>query len=92
MEPLDAAPGYEGLRCFQSVTAAALSRPDVPDLLDDLLERVREALDADTVTVLLLDAYTRQLVATAAADCRKVRRGYRVEIGRGFAGRIARAG
>jgi anti-sigma regulatory factor (Ser/Thr protein kinase)/putative methionine-R-sulfoxide reductase with GAF domain len=59
-------------------------------LLDELLDRVQEALDVDTVAILLLDAESQQLVARAAKGIEEeVERGVRIPIGRGFAGRIA---
>jgi anti-sigma regulatory factor (Ser/Thr protein kinase) len=80
----------ERLRRIDSVTDAALSHLDVHDLLTELLERVREILDVDTAAVLLLDEVTNDLVATAASGIEEeVRRGVRVPLGEGFAGRIA---
>jgi putative methionine-R-sulfoxide reductase with GAF domain len=80
----------ERLRRFEAVTDTALSRLAVADLLDELLERVRELLDVDTAAILLLDVHARQLVATAAKGLEEeVRQGFRVSVGRGFAGRVA---
>jgi sigma-B regulation protein RsbU (phosphoserine phosphatase) len=54
------------------------------------LQRVRELLVVDTVTVLLLEASEAQLVATAAAGLEEeVFQGVRVPVGAGFAGRVA---
>ena len=78
------------LRRIESVTDAALARLDLEDLLDELLDRVRELLGVDTAAVLLLDSAGRQLVATAARGIEEeVRQGVRIPIGKGFAGRIA---
>jgi serine phosphatase RsbU (regulator of sigma subunit) len=80
----------ERLREIESIVDTRLSRLDVEDLLGELLDRVREALDADTAAVLLLDEPTGQLVATAARGIEaEVRQGVRIPLGRGFAGRIA---
>jgi putative methionine-R-sulfoxide reductase with GAF domain len=80
----------ERLRRFEAVTDAALSRLDVFDLLDELLDRVRDLLGVDTAAILLLDEHSRQLVATAAKGLEdEVRQGFRVSIGHGFAGRVA---
>jgi phosphoserine phosphatase RsbU/P len=80
----------ERLRRLESVTDATLSRLDASDMLDELLDRVRDLLDADTAAILLLDDHSRQLVATAAKGLEdEVRQGFRVSIGRGFAGRVA---
>ncbi|WP_309244473.1 PP2C family protein-serine/threonine phosphatase [Micromonospora parastrephiae] len=80
----------ERLRRIEAVTDATLSRLDVADLFDELLDRVRELLNVDTAAILLLDVHARQLVATAAKGLEEeVRRAFRVSIGQGFAGRIA---
>jgi phosphoserine phosphatase RsbU/P len=71
-------------------TDAALSRLGAHDLVDELLDRVREALAADTAVVLLLDPDSQELVATFARGLEEeVRQGARIPMGRGFAGRIA---
>ena len=68
----------------------ALSELPLEALLDELLNRVQEALGVDTVAVLLLDEEAQQLVARAAKGIEEeVERGVRIPIGRGFAGRIA---
>jgi len=78
------------LRDIQSITDAALSRLDEPELLAELLDRTREALRADTAAVLMLDFSSGQLIATAAAGLEEeVAQGVRVPVGHGFAGRIA---
>ncbi|HEX2355384.1 MAG TPA: GAF domain-containing SpoIIE family protein phosphatase [Micromonosporaceae bacterium] len=80
----------ERLRRIEAVTDAALTGLDVEDLLDELLDRTRDLLKADTAVILLLDPHSRQLVATAAKGLEEeVRQGFRMSIGRGFAGRIA---
>jgi putative methionine-R-sulfoxide reductase with GAF domain len=83
----------EKLRGIQSITDRALSSLDPEELLDVLVERVRDALQADTAAVLLLDRLSGQLIATAASGLEEeVEQGVRVQIGRGFAGRIAEQG
>jgi len=83
----------ERLRRLEQVTDATLSRLEVSDLFDELLERVRDLLGADTAAILLLDPHSRQLVATAAKGLEEeIRQGFRVGIGRGFAGRVAETG
>jgi phosphoserine phosphatase RsbU/P len=78
------------LRDIQSITDAALSGLGPQALLEVLVERVREVLQADTAAVLLLDRPSGQLVATAASGLEEeVRQGVRIPVGRGFAGRIA---
>ncbi|WP_319462559.1 GAF domain-containing SpoIIE family protein phosphatase [Micromonospora sp. RTP1Z1] len=81
----------ERLRRIEALTDATLSQLDVNDLLDELLDRVREVLRVDTAAILLLDVHAQQLVATAAKGLEEeVRQGFRISVGRGFAGRIAR--
>ncbi len=83
----------EKLRGVQSITDRALSELDPQALLEVLVERVREALQADTAAVLLLDQSSSYLIATAASGLEEeVRQGVRIHIGDGFAGRIAAQG
>jgi serine phosphatase RsbU (regulator of sigma subunit) len=83
-------PDSDQLRDIQSITDAALSALDPQALLGVLVERAREALQADTAAVLLLDRPSGQLVATAASGLEEeVQQGVRIPIGKGFAGRIA---
>jgi phosphoserine phosphatase RsbU/P len=78
------------LRDIESVTDAALSRLDERSLLDTLVVRVKNVLQADTAAVLLLDGSAGQLVATAASGIEEeVRQGVRIPLGAGFAGRVA---
>lgn len=73
-----------------AVTDARLTRLDVDDLLDNVLERLRVILDADTAAVLLARPGSDHLVAYAARGLEEeVRQGVRVPIGAGFAGTIA---
>ena len=78
------------LRRLQRVTDAALPHLELQDLLDELLGRIRENLDADTAAVLLLDEEREELVTRAAVGIEEeVEQGVRVPVGRGFAGRVA---
>ena len=80
----------EKLRDIQSITDAALSMLDPRALLDVLVGRVREAMEADTAAILLLDRRSRQLVATAASGLEEeVQQDVHIPMGKGFAGRIA---
>ena len=90
-QPPVALPGWaDKLRDIQSITDAALSALDPQALLEALVDRVKDALQADTAAVLLLDPPSGQLVATAASGLEEeVRQGVRIPLGRGFAGRIA---
>lgn len=78
------------LRDLQSITDAALSYLPLERLLDELLTRVVDILGVDTSAILLLEDDDSTLVARAAKGLEEeVRRGVRIPVGRGFAGRIA---
>ena len=75
---------------FRALTDASLTRLDLDDLLLELLERIRQVLEADTAAVLLLDERTGELEARAACGIEEeVRQGVRIPLGTGFAGRVA---
>jgi anti-sigma regulatory factor (Ser/Thr protein kinase)/putative methionine-R-sulfoxide reductase with GAF domain len=78
------------LHRIQSLTDSALAHLDVEHLLAEPLDQVREILQVDTATVLLVDSSSQQLVATAASGIEaEVHQGMRIPMGKGFAGRIA---
>jgi signal transduction histidine kinase len=78
------------LERLQLVADIALAHPELEDLLDVLLPRIREILQADTCAVLLLDEESQELVARAAVGIEEeVEQGVRIPFGRGFAGRVA---
>lgn len=80
----------ERLRGLESVTDSALSYLPLEELLDELLRRVVEILQADTAAILLLEDDGATLAARAARGLEEeVRKGVRIPVGRGFAGRIA---
>jgi GAF domain-containing protein len=80
----------ERLRWLAVVTDAGLALLSVDQLLDELLERVRELMAVDTAAVLLLDPSHQFLIATVARGIEEeVHQGVRIPLGRGFAGRIA---
>jgi signal transduction histidine kinase len=80
----------EQLRKIQTIADAALAHLTLVDLLDELLDRVREILGADTCAILLLDEATNELVARAARGIEEeVEQGVRIPVGMGFAGRVA---
>jgi GAF domain-containing protein len=69
----------------------ALSELGLESLLHELLLRVRDLLQVDTVAILLIDEERRFLEARAAVGIEEeVERGVRIPIGGGFAGRIAK--
>ena len=80
----------EALRKLQTVTDTALAHLSLDSLLNELLVRIRDALDADTCAVLLLDEASNELVARAAKGIEEeVERRVRIPVGKGFAGRVA---
>jgi anti-sigma regulatory factor (Ser/Thr protein kinase)/putative methionine-R-sulfoxide reductase with GAF domain len=80
----------EQVRHLYRLSDPALSELGLDELLDELLERIRDALRVDTAAILLLDTDTNELVARAAKGIEEeVERGVRVPLGHGFAGRIA---
>jgi signal transduction histidine kinase len=80
----------EQLRRLQSVTDAALGHLSFDSLAEEILVRIRDALEADTCAILLLDEERNELVARAAKGIEEeVEQGVRIPVGKGFAGRIA---
>ena len=80
----------EQLRRMQAVSDAALAHLELDALLDELLLRIRDALDTDTAAFLLLDEPTNELIARAARGLEEeVEAGTRIPVGKGFAGRVA---
>jgi anti-sigma regulatory factor (Ser/Thr protein kinase)/putative methionine-R-sulfoxide reductase with GAF domain len=78
------------IRALYRLSDPALSELDLEDLLDELLVRIQEVLEVDTVAILLYDPDTNELLARAAKGIEEeVEQGVRVPLGRGFAGRIA---
>jgi serine phosphatase RsbU (regulator of sigma subunit)/anti-sigma regulatory factor (Ser/Thr protein kinase) len=74
----------------QRVTESALAYLDLDDLLKELLDRVTDILGTDTAAVLLVEEGGRTLAARAAKGLEEeVERGFRLPLGRGFAGRVA---
>jgi anti-sigma regulatory factor (Ser/Thr protein kinase)/putative methionine-R-sulfoxide reductase with GAF domain len=83
------APAHQ-VEAFARLSDPALSELGLEEFLDELLLRVREALDVDTVAILLHDPANQQLVARAAKGIEEeVEQGVRIPVGQGFAGRIA---
>jgi len=75
------------MRQVQIVTEVALSHLSVDKLLAELLDRVRDAIDVDTVAILLLEP-DNSLVAWATKGL-ELDVKIRVPMGAGFAGRVA---
>jgi len=77
----------ERMRQVQIVTEVALAHLSLDKLLAELLDRVRDAMDVDTVVILLLEENS-ELVAWAAKGL-ELDVKIRVPLGAGFAGRVA---
>lgn len=78
------------LRRIEAITDSTLAHLGVEDALQELLDRIRDNLEVDTATALLLDSAKQHLVATASSGIEEeVHQGVRVRVGEGFAGRIA---
>jgi len=75
------------MRRVQTVTEVALSHLSLDKLLAELLDRVREAMDVDTVAIMLLEN-DDELVAWATKGL-ELDVKIRVPMGAGFAGRVA---
>jgi len=75
------------MRQVQIVTEVALSHLSLDKLLVELLDRVRDAMDVDTVVILLLEP-DNKLVAWATKGL-ELDAKIRVPMGAGFAGRVA---
>jgi PAS domain S-box-containing protein len=77
------------LEGVQLITEAALSHLSISDMLDDILSRIREMLQVDTVAILLVEERGTEVVAWAAKGLEEeVELGVTIPIGEGFAGRI----
>jgi len=84
------APGSALADAVARVTGPELAYFSLESLLEELLERVRDVLRADTAAILLLDKDRDVLLARAARGIEEeVRQGVQIPIGKGFAGRIA---
>ncbi|RZS39113.1 GAF domain-containing protein [Herbihabitans rhizosphaerae] len=75
---------------IESLTDTGLAHVEMDTLLRQLLDRVRELLDADSAMVLMHDNAESVLVPTAVSGLNEdVDEAVRVPVGRGFAGSIA---
>jgi GAF domain-containing protein/anti-sigma regulatory factor (Ser/Thr protein kinase) len=86
----EAGQALDQMRRLEGITDVALAHVGFATMLPELLVRVRDALEVDTVAVLLVDRDTNDLVARAATGLEEeVEAGVRIPVGQGFAGRIA---
>ena len=75
---------------LEAITETALSHLDLEDLLDELLERIRDLLDADTAVMLLVEKDRDVLVPKATKGLEaELEFPVAIPIGQGFAGRVA---
>jgi len=74
---------------IQSVTDAALSGLGVDELADQLLRKIREVLEADSATLLLLDKTGTMLVEHTTVGAQTGEATIPIPMGRGIAGTIA---
>ncbi len=80
----------ERLKIIQSLTDSALSRLAEHEVLDEILSRVKKALEADTASFLLMDRASGDLVPMAAHGLGgDIGDACRIPLGQGFAGRVA---
>ena len=81
----------ERTRRLQGVTETALAHLDLSELTPQLVARCRDALAADTATLLLLaaDGHTLTVAAAIGFDDDELIRRTTVAVGEGFAGRVA---
>ena len=78
------------VRAVQKVTDGALAHLSLDELLAELLDRVREVMNVQTVAILLLEGQGDELVAWAARGLEdEVEMGLHIPVGSGFAGKIA---
>jgi PAS domain S-box-containing protein len=77
------------LQRLQRVTDVALAHLELDDLLDELLNRTRDLLQADTATILLIEDNDTLAVRASSGLEGEVDAGVRVRIGEGITGRIA---
>ena len=82
--------GRTRLEQVHSVLETTLASLGFDELVGELLVRLRDILQVDTVAVLMLDEATNELVARAAVGLEEeVEQGVRIPVGGGFAGRVA---
>ncbi len=80
------------LRLLHGVSDAAVADSTLDEFLATVLQLVRTGLATDTVSVLLLDDATQELVVHASVGLEAaVAAGTRIPVGRGISGAIARA-
>ena len=79
------------VRKVQRVTDAALAHLSLEALLPELATRIREILETDTASILLVEPDDGALVVRAARGLPPGAVGFHVPLGKGFAGRVVEA-
>src|SRR5262249_35435901 len=79
----------ERVRRLQSVTDSALAPLTLDDLMREVLGRIRELLQTDSATILLLTPDGQSLVVRASIGLHEDEMGMRIPVGQGVAGSIA---
>jgi phosphoserine phosphatase RsbU/P len=88
--PPDPAARYQGVAWLTDIEPTSLT-PE--QFLAELLLRLCEALKLDVAAILLLDQHAQHLVTTASVGLEEeVRQRFRIPVGVGFAGKVARLG
>jgi len=78
------------MKQVQTVTDVALAHLSLDELVAEMLTRVRDTMNVDTVAILLLEPEGDALLAWAAKGLEdEVEQGVRVPVGAGFAGSVA---
>jgi PAS domain S-box-containing protein len=85
----DAEAAAATLRKLERVADAALQHLSLQDLLDTLLQRIVEVLEADTAAILLLADDGRLHVRATAGFDTTIDRALAIPLGQGMAGRVA---
>jgi PAS domain S-box-containing protein len=75
---------------LQRITEAALTHMGIDELLPELLARICNILGTESAAVLLMDEDGETLVLRAAHGAGADEKGFRLAVGGGFAGRVAR--
>jgi hypothetical protein len=82
----DAERAAESIRRLQAVTDSALTHHTLDDLLHEMLARIRELLETDSVAILLLTEDGRSLAVRAAIGLEEEVEGdMRIPVGQGVA-------
>ena len=90
---VSAGPGNSATKAQQLawLTDGELANLSPEDFLAELLRRLCKTLGLDVAAILLLDQHAQQLVTTAAVGLEEeVRQRFRLPVGVGFAGKVAK--